>query len=338
MIVLPTTLAQARAAKGTLRAGGTDLTDLRHRGVHRGPVVDLRDVGGLDALQSTLDGGMRIGAKVTVAALAAHPMVRSGYPGLAQAAGILATPQIRARATVAGNVLQQVRCWYFRHPEFDCLKKGGATCFARTGDHQYHSAVDLGPCIATHPSTLATALWAFDAQFEVDGDAEALRTLPEVLGDGSDPGQTHALGESEVLTAVVLPPVVPDEHSASVRSIHRARAEWPLVEATVRATVDSGGRLSSAVFAVGAVANRPLRYDAAAAAVLGTHPDGPKFAAVLDGIAQVDSALPGSAYKVPLISATLSQALLAALDAPASQGFQITVIDPSAPPAGEESP
>lgn len=332
MIRFPTTIEAAQAAEGRLRAGGTDEMELRHRRIVSGPVIDLRDLPGLDTIETTEDGGLRIGAGVPLRVLADEPRIRRGWPGLAAAAGGLATPQIRARATLGGSLLQQVRCWYYRSSQFDCLKKGGETCFARGGDHVFHSALDTGPCIAPHPSTTACALLCFDARIELGGDAQALRTVPELLGDGSDPRQTHALPPGALLSAVHLPPPTPGDRSAYFRTIHRARAEWPLVEATVRVHTDASGAMTDLALAVGGVANRPMWYEEAARALLGLEPDDPKVDAVLAPLGKPDARLPGSAYKARLIPPTLRETLERALAGEPAEALIETA------PEGEETP
>lgn len=332
MIRFPTTIEAAAASEGRLRAGGTDELDLRHRRITSGPVVDLRDLAGLDRIETIEAGGLRIGAMVPLAVLATDQRIRGGWPGLAGAAGGLATPQIRARATLGGSLLQQVRCWYYRSVHFDCLKKGGGACFARGGDHVFHSALDTGPCIAAHPSTMACALWAFDAGIEIGGDLEALRTIPELLGDGSDPRETHALQPGEVLTAIHLPAPTAGDRSAYFRTIHRARAEWPLVESTVRVHTDEAGVMTGLALAVGGVANRPLRYDDAARALIGLRPDDPKVDAVFAALGKPTEELPGSAYKARLIPPTLRETLDLALAAPPAEPLIETA------PEGEEAP
>lgn len=295
----------------TFRAGATDLTERRHRGLHTGPVEDLpADLGGLSV---EADGGLRIGAMTRIAALTTDPAVRAGWRGLAEAAEGLATPQIRARATVGGNLLQEVRCPYFRTEAFHCLKKGGAVCLARLGDHRHHAAIDLGPCAAPHPSTLAVALLAHGATVELD-DGE-VRDLPALLGRGDDPTATHALPPGRRLLAVRVPAPEPGERGAWVRTIHRARAEWPLVEAVVRARLDAEGRLAALAWAVGGVANRPLRFDDAARAALGLLPDDPRLDELLAPLGRPSATLPQAAYKAPLIPVTLRDALARALAA-----------------------
>lgn len=251
--------------EGELRAGGTDVMERRRSGVARGAVVDLRDLPDL----ATIAAG-QIGARVTVEALAANEEIRAGWKGLALAAGALATPQIRHVGTVGGNLCQRPRCWYFRDPHSTCLKKGGAACLARGGDHLFHACFDTGACVAVHPSTIACALLAYEAGIRVfrppllapprTRRAE-LRTMTEFLGDGSDPTRENALDPGDVVTHVVLPAAVPGEKSSYFRAIQRKRAEWALVEVVVRLGA-AGARV-----AVGGVANVPLRLPAVEAAL-----------------------------------------------------------------------
>ena len=102
-------------------------------------------------------GAARIGASTSIAAIAADARLAAAYPGVAAAAGGLATPQIRHLATLGGNLGQRSRCWYYRNPHIACLKKGGDRFPARDGNHLYGVVFDLGPCVAPHPSTMATA-------------------------------------------------------------------------------------------------------------------------------------------------------------------------------------
>lgn len=294
----PTTLEDAVATPGTFRAGGTDLQERRHHRISVGPVVDLRDLPGLDAIEETAEG-LLVGARTPIAALAADPRLPRG---LAQAAGGLATPQIRNRATVGGNLLQAVRCWYYRSPRFSCLKKGGETCLARQGDHLYHVAFDLAPCAAPHPSTLGMALLALDAAVLVHGGED--RTVEAILGAPLEQG---------ALLTHVLVPAVPGS-SAYTRTIARARAEWPLVEAFAGLHVVDG-RIAEARVAIGGVAAVPLRLGKVEAALVGRSPapDVLEEAAALG--AEGATPLPMTGYKVGLIAPTIRDALDRALEA-----------------------
>lgn len=310
MITFPKTLDEARASEGTYRAGGTDLQDRRHLGRSVGPIVDLRDLPGLDQVEAVEGGGFRVGARVTVAALAADPRIRAGYPALAQAAGGLATPQIRTRATVGGNLLQDVRCWYFRNPLFSCLKTGGTTCLAREGDNLFHSCFDQGPCLAPHPSTVAMALMAYDATAEIEGGED--RSVAALMGDGRDPRRTHSLEAGALVTAVVLPPPTPGERSAYFRAINRERAEWPLVEVVAR-LVMAEGAVTAASVAVGGVANTPLRLGVVEEALAGTQGDQAALEAAAARAADGARPPPHATYKLKLVPASVLTACEMAL-------------------------
>jgi xanthine dehydrogenase YagS FAD-binding subunit len=315
MITFPNDLsqaqAQAAAATGEVRAGATDFTERRHLGLASTDIVDLRDVTEARTIAAASSGGLRLGALVTIAELARDATVRRDYPGLAEAAGGLATPQIRAVGTLGGNLLQRTRCWYYRAPEATCLKRGGARCGAREGDHHYHACFDLGPCVSVHPSTLGMALLAYGAEVELVG-ADA-RSVAALLGDGRDPRRDHALPEGALLSAVVLPPPQRGEKSACVRTIARARAEWPLVEAVARLGVVDG-RIAWASVAVGGVAPVPLALPAVERALVGAAPTPAALtkaaALATDGAAP----LPMTGYKLALLEGTVQDALERALE------------------------
>jgi xanthine dehydrogenase YagS FAD-binding subunit len=174
------------------------------------------------------DAGARIGASVTIAAIASDRRLAAGYPGLAATAAGLATPQIRHLATLGGNLAQRSRCWYYRNPDIVCQKKGGAECPARAGNHLYGVAFDLGPCVAPHPSSMAAALMAYEAA--VTTDRRHGLTIQALLGDGSSGTSDHALQPGERITVIELPPPAAGERAKYKRAISRAYAEWPLVE------------------------------------------------------------------------------------------------------------
>ena len=296
-----------------VRAGGTDLGERRHSGVSRGPVKDLDHRPELSVVGwGGPDGGATIGALVTIAKLAADARIEAAYPGLAAAAEALATPQIRRVATVGGNLLQRNRCWYFRHPATSCLKKGGTDCPARSGNHRYGVLFDLGPCVAPHPSTLGTALLAYDAM--VATDRRAALSVAEVFGDGSDGTRDHLLDADELLTRVTLPPPVPGEYAAYFRATSRAHTEWPLVEAVVRLRIDQGegdeiGTVAWAGIAVGAVAPVPLRLPRVEAALAGQPVTVAAFAAAATHAAEGANPLPMTGYKSALLVGTVTEAL-----------------------------
>ena len=246
-------MAPDSPALAEYRAGGTDLSERRRTGVSRGA---LREVAAPVGFHRETDGGLRIGALTSVAALASDPALAHDYPGLAAAAAGLATPQIRRMATLGGNIAQRNRCSYFRNPDIACLKKGGASCPARAGDALHGVVFDTAPCVAPHPSTLAAALVAYDARLDTD----QRRNLPiaDALGDGRAAGAETALAPGELITSILLPPPVAGERAAYKRAIARAHAEWPLVELVVIAAFE-GAAFTRLRVVAGGVAPVPLR-------------------------------------------------------------------------------
>jgi xanthine dehydrogenase YagS FAD-binding subunit len=254
----------AASAAPEFRAAGTDLSERRRSGVSYGPIVDLAATAGTIGIEWTADGSARIGAFTTIAAIASDPRIAEAYPGIAAAAQGLATPQIRHLATLGGNLAQRSRCWYFRNPQIGCLKKGGSDCPARSGNHLYHVAFDLGPCVAPHPSTMAMALLAYEAGIATDRRSQL--SLPDLLGDGSNGAADHLLAPGERIETITLPVPLADERAVYKRAISRTYAEWPLVEVCARAAL-SGGAFQHVHIAAGGIAPVPLRLTASEAAL-----------------------------------------------------------------------
>ena len=280
------------------RAGATDLSERRRSGVSRGALLDIAPLYAPAGLWPELDGGLRLGALTTIAALAADPLLRAGYPGLAAAAGGLATPQIRRVATLGGNLAQRNRCWYFRNPNFSCLKTGGEGCPAREGNALYAVVFDRVPCVAPHPSTLAAALLAYDAR--IDTNQRRDLSVGEVLGDGSSATSETALAPGELIVSVSLPPPSVGERAAYKRAIGRAHAEWPLVELVVRAVLEAG-RFSRLRIVAGGVAPVPIRLAASEAVALGQPAAPETFAAAAAAATEGAAPLPQAAYKLDLL-------------------------------------
>ncbi len=175
----------AHAQRAEFRAAGTDLSERRRSGVSTGPLIDIAAAPDTIGVRGAPTAPLRIGAFTTHRRHRRRRPPRAAYPGIAAAALGLATPQIRHLATLGGNLAQRSRCWYFRNPHIACLKKGGSDCPARSGNHLYHVAFDLGPCVAPHPSTMAAALLAYDAKVITDQAQRRFRSA-DLLGDGSN--------------------------------------------------------------------------------------------------------------------------------------------------------
>ena len=291
------------------RAAGTDLSERRRSGVSQGPLVDIA-ASGDGAIASTIswdaDGAARIGALATIASIANDARIIAAYPGIAASASGLATPQVRQLATLGGNLAQRSRCWYFRRADIDCLKKGGSHCPARSGNHLYGVAFDLGPCVAPHPSTMAAALLAYEAT--IITDRRSGLTIPDLLGDGTQARADHALAPGEMITGVTLPAPLAGERASYKRAISRTYAEWPLVELCARAVI-TGGKFQLVRLAAGGIAPVPLRLIAAEAALSGKAADAASIAEAAKAASSGAKPLPMTAYKLDLLAGLVRDAL-----------------------------
>ena len=288
----------ASTQRAEFRAAGTDLSERRRSGVSQGRLIDIAAAPDTIGIGWGADGAARIGAFTTIAAIAADARINQAYPGLAAAALGLATPQIRHLATLGGNLAQRSRCWYYRNPHIACLKKGGADCPARSGNHLYSVAFDLGPCVAPHPSTMAAALLAYEAT--ISTDRRSGLTIRALLGDGSNGAADHALAPGEMIRGVELPPPVPGERALYKRAISRSHAEWPLVEVCARAVV-SAGAFQFIRIAAGGIAPVPLRLSASEAALQGAPANPASFAKAAHQATAGARPLPMTGYKLDLL-------------------------------------
>lgn len=288
------------------RAAGTDISERRRSGLSTGPLMDIVTAPDTIGIDWATDGSAKVGALTTIASVAGDARIAQAYPGIAAAALGVATPQIRHVATVGGNLAQRSRCWYYRNPHIACLKKGGSDCPARAGNHLYSIAFDLGPCVAPHPSTMATALLAYDAKIMTD-QRTGLSIL-ELLGDGSNGASDHALAAGEMIRNVLLPPPLGGERALYKRAISRTHAEWPLVEVCARAVI-SGGVFQFIRLTAGGVAPVPVRL-AAAEAALQNKPANTEAIAHAAGQARTGATpLPMTGYKLDLLSGLVNDVL-----------------------------
>jgi xanthine dehydrogenase YagS FAD-binding subunit len=283
-------------------AGGTNLLDLMKLEIET--PAHLVDVNGLgfDKIETTPEGGLRIGALVRNTALAADPRVRRDYGLLSRALLAGASGQLRNKATTAGNLLQRTRCPYFYDTNMPCNKrKPGSGCSAIGGITRQLAVIGSSEaCIATHPSDMAVAMRALDATVETVGPGGATRTIPiaefhRLPGDTPEIETTLAPGE--LITAVTLPkPVGGTQIYRKVRD--RASYAFALVSVGAIVQRDGTGRV-----AIGGVAHKPWRVEAAEAEL----PRGARAvtAALLDGAKPAKD----NAFKLPLVERTLASVL-----------------------------
>jgi xanthine dehydrogenase YagS FAD-binding subunit len=206
--------------------GGTDLAGQVDRNI-RVPalLVDLQDTG-LGGIEPDGDG-LRIGATTTLTELGSSELL-APYAAVVQAASLAASPLLRNAGTVAGNLCQHTRCWYYRGLEWHCWLGGGDTCYAQIGDHRKHG-LEPGECISAHPSDLAPALAACGAAVAVSsaGGERELPLLDLYRKPTEDNRSLLTLEAGELVTSVWLP--APPEASAYLRAGERQAFSFALV-------------------------------------------------------------------------------------------------------------
>lgn len=307
-----------------LRAGGIDLIDRMKEGLDApDELVELHAIGGdegraLRGIDSGEDGSLRIGALVTLGQLTGFDALPAAFRAVAQAAGIAATPGIRNAATVGGNLLQRPRCWYYRHSDLVCLKKGGDMCLALTGDHRYHAILGGGPSYIVHPSSLGSPLVALDAEVEIWSPGGKTRRVPIAklfVEPTVDPMREHSLKPGEVLLSVHLPAPSKEQRSAYATAKEKQSQDWPLAEASVRLRQE-GGTLRDVRVGLGHVAPVPWRSAEAEGVLEGQAPSAELFAKAAEAATEPAQPLEGNGYKVPLVQGLLREALHHATDIP----------------------
>lgn len=304
---LDAALAEYAGGQATLKAGGIDLVDLmKERIATPDTVLSIDGLADLRYIREEPDG-VHIGSLTTLADLGRSKLMETKYAGLHQSAAHAATPQIRERATVGGNLCQRPRCWYFRNQEFYCLKKGGATCFAVEGENRHHAIFGEGPCHIVHPSNIAPALVALDATIlvrAVAGEPQAIKAAEFFAMPAQSLYAENILKPGQIVSEVVLPTA--PSASATVELREKQSFDWPIAIACV-ARVAGAWRVC-----LGAVAPIPWLSKAAMEA-LGNREITPELAAAAGEAAAKDAhPMSENAYKVQLVKVATKRALLAA--------------------------
>jgi xanthine dehydrogenase YagS FAD-binding subunit len=292
-------------------AGGTNLVDHLKLGVATpGLLVDIASLTSAEITEE--GGGLRIGAGVPNADLAADPRVRRRYPVLAQALLTGASGQLRNMATTGGNPLQRTRCVYFQDVTTPCNKREpGSGCSAIGGVTRNHAVLGASDsCIATHPSDMAVALAALDAQVRVLGpDGERVVAFTELHRlPGDHPERDTVLEHGDLITAIDLP-ALPIAARSAYRKV-RDRASYAFALVSVAAAVDvADGVVRDARIAFGGVAHKPWRAHRAEEALRGATATDDSYRAAAEAELVDAAAQPGvdggNAFKIPLLTRTL---------------------------------
>jgi xanthine dehydrogenase YagS FAD-binding subunit len=292
-------------------AGGLDSFDwLKDRIKKPKVVVDLSGIEELRGVRTTGDG-IEIGAMTTLTEVINHPVIKQKYDLLAQAADVVASPQIRNQGTVGGNVSQDTRCWYYRGG-WPCYRAGGNICYADTpeGRNREHAILHASRCVAVNPSDLAPALIALDAKFvmrtpkgERVVDAENYFIGPDI-----DITRLHILRPGDLLTAIRIPSMWAGAQFYFEKVRDRNVWDFPLMN-VASAMVVSVGTIERIRIAVNGAAARPLRLKAVEDAVRGKSPSA--ATGEMAGKLAVQGAVPlqFNAYKIPLMRNLVKRAI-----------------------------
>lgn len=248
-------------------AGGTDLLpNMKHRLLEPEVVVSLAGIDELRGIESAAGGGLRIGATTTLARIAADEGVRQAAPALAQAAGLVAGPQIRRQATLGGNVLLDTRCQWYNQTYFwrqalgFCLKKDGTVCHVVEGGSR---------CVAAASNDTAPPLMTRGAVLEIAGPSGRREVVLDEwwVNDGI---RNHRLARGELLVAVRLPPPPAGHRGAYGKLRVRGSIDFPLLGVAVRVDLDEDGRVRAADLVATALQARPRRVAEASQALVGS--------------------------------------------------------------------
>jgi xanthine dehydrogenase YagS FAD-binding subunit len=296
-------LLEARSEEALVLAGGMDSFDwLKDRTKRTSAVIELSQIGELQGIREA-NGGFEIGAMTTLTEIAEHAGIRERFGILAEAASLVASPQIRNQGTLGGNISQDTRCWYYRRG-WHCYRAGGNICYADTPTaiNREHAILDADRCVAVSPSDTAPALIALDAQLVIRrrGSERVVAAADYFQGPGTDITRMTVLQPGELLTAIRIPSTWAGARFYFEKVRDRQVWDFPLVNVASAIKAD-GNRIAEARIAVGAVAARPLRLEAVEQAVAGKplNEDTAKMA----GDLAIAGAVPlrHNGYKVPLM-------------------------------------
>ena len=296
-------LLEARGSEAWILAGGMDSFDwLKDRTKRTGVVVELSQVAELRGIRES-GGGLEIGAMTTLTDIAEHQAIRDRYRILAEAAGLVASPQIRHQGTLGGNVSQDARCWYYRSG-WHCYRAGGNICYADTPTavNREHAILAADRCVAVSPSDTAPALIALDAQMVIRsrGSERVVNAADYFVGPDIDITRMTVLQPGELLTAIRIPAAWAGARFYFEKVRDRQVWDFPLVNVASAIKAD-GGRIAEARIAVGAVAARPLRLREVEQAIVG-RPLSDETASMAGEMAIEGAfALRHNGYKIPLM-------------------------------------
>jgi xanthine dehydrogenase YagS FAD-binding subunit len=295
-------------------AGGLDTFDwLKDRNKRPQVVIDLSGIEALRGIKALPDGGVEIGATTTLTTIANDPVVKEKFKLLADAAGLVASPQIRNQGTLGGNISQDTRCWYYR-AGWTCYRAGGNICYADTPTaiNREHAIFDANRCVAVNPSDTAPALIALDAQMVIrsSGGERVVPAEQFFIGPSIDITKMTVLQPDDLLTAIRIPGTWAGAKFYFEKVRDRQVWDFPLVNVATAVKV-SGGNIQQARVVVNGVAAHPVRLTNVEAQVAGKAQN--EETAAMAGELAVAGAQPlaHNAYKIPLMRNLVRRSLRA---------------------------
>jgi xanthine dehydrogenase YagS FAD-binding subunit len=307
-------ILQRYQGKAKLMSGGTDLLGkMKDRILPDYPeaVINLKTIPGIDFIREDLDG-LTIGALTRLEDIARHPMIKEKLSALSLAAGKTASPHIREMGTLAGNICQDIRCWYYRTPDnrFPCLRKGGGRCYALAGDNRYHSifggSVEEG-CYAVHPGDTAPALIALDSRIRT-----TKRTIPAEDFFRVSVAGTTILEKDEIVLEIHIPTPAPGTGSAFSKFALRKSIDFPIVNCAA-AIILKNQKVEEARICLNAVFVKPYRPVNAEKAMIGKQLNEKMAEEAAEAAVSGAKPLTHNAYMVQIARALVKRTVLSCL-------------------------
>ncbi|MBN2075860.1 MAG: FAD binding domain-containing protein [Dehalococcoidales bacterium] len=298
-----------KSGKAAVLAGGTDILNLlKAEAFGKSPelLVNIKNIRGLDTISED-SGGLTIGALTRLNAIASSEIIKAKYPALAEAAGSIAAPAIRNMATIAGNLCQEVQCWYFRRSfltgnTFNCLRKGGKQCYAVSGDNRYHSIFKGNGCFAVCPSDIAVVLTALNTTI-----ITSKRSIP--IGDFFEP-LGNILDSDEIITSIKVPDTPPGTRQNFLKFTLRPALDFSIASAAAIITTNDDTVTDSRIV-LGAVAPIPYKAAYAEDSLKGKTIDESTAEKAAEEAVRDASPLSKNKYKIQIAKTLVKRAVLA---------------------------
>jgi len=297
--------------EAAVMSGGTDLIgEMKNYIYSPDKVVNLRAISDLKYI--TEDGNsIKVGAMTSITAVETDSLIMNNFTALSKAAGLVASPQLRNMGTIAGNICQRPRCWYYRDSEIKCLRKGGRLCYAASGENKYHAVLGGLGCYIVHPSDTAVALMAFDAKIKIvqpEGEKEVdignFFVLPEVNLD-----RENILKPNEIVTEISIPVPENGTRSTFIKIQERKVWDFAIASTAVSLTFD-GNECKKARIVLGAAAPVPWRSQDAEKELEGKNINEETAQRAAEASVYGSDPMADSEYKVPLFKSIVKRAIL----------------------------